>query len=274
LLTVFPETCLVRMKGKKAYEFSKIVEFAIGVAVLIVIILIIAGGPKGLLNKVAGAADSFSSKYIKGLEAKNINQGEEPIPRQVDELFVSLSNAFDYASSHKEDKECFIYGVWIHNENLEKDYKIIIENNEEGTLITVKDKVGHIVDNKVINNIHPCIVGGQRLPIITQNFYNEYLLIPENARKTVLGDDYDGAIKAITIIRTDEVVVDDFSYSIETNGELKTANDQVINLLYKPDADHLCFIATIDGNFYNAKGVSDRQLVFYSSSLSSCYNGG
>lgn len=148
-------------------------------------------------------------------------------------IYSSLVSAFERAAK-SSDTKCY---VKVDDFPEFKDDKVIVSNINSETWMRIDDKDGRIAkesaDNPNLAKILPCIVAGQYAQQFADNVFKNANNVPDYFE---LAKD-----KKIIITEKDKINFDGTEYSTEDND---CCGSQLSNILYKSDANHLCFIAT------------------------------
>jgi len=227
-------------------------EKLIGIIILVVFLAVVAGAffrpEKGWLNAIADKAESFARfipgrdkvPHVPGLEISE--DIVESVEYYCDEFKKLLTNNYD-------DQKCLLkipllpdlQGTTVTISNTEKGIYLKLLNKEHQVDLTcsVED------ENK---RIQVCaIVGNTEV----ENFYNNYLRDP-----TKIGSESPEYLEVANVaINYEGFDYNEHGIVITTksgrtiNHELETNKGVVgnVNILYKPDEDHICYIPTEDG---------------------------
>ncbi|MBN2420808.1 hypothetical protein JXB27_00855 [Candidatus Woesearchaeota archaeon] len=138
----------------------------------------------------------------------------------------------------------------IKKSNIEISY----QKNEKGELISwikLVDDEGRILEFEEIA-IKPCIVAGKE----SENFYDL------NFKNKDQGEEKEYLeVTSIIIAEKEKIIADGIKYDIDDNGCCPNSpytDNKKVNLLYKPDKEHVCFIATRSGG--NSCAVNEKAI--------------
>jgi len=249
--------------NKKAFVWSqKIGTVLVLLVFLAVIIGIFFRNDEGLFNKATEAAEAKFKEFIPKHDSSE-PKSELSTEKEIALSFDSLYDAFSQGA--KTDKtNCIIYYKEIPELNT---WSLRFIKAEDSMAMRITNPEKQVTETKSLLNLAPCIVAGkQEDRNAAQNFFHNniklkkwiFRSIPLTGDQKEYTEHQNLETKEWKSGSQEYLHIDEKKYDLDDNN-LEYLGEQ-ISLLYKADANHICFIPTNERSNYNENGIDDHFL--------------